>query len=76
MLVSLILVLKVQMLISYFILASCPSPMKNRDFVLQSSWLQTQNEYILINHSVHHHLYPPRKDYVRALSYLTGNFEP
>ena len=52
--------------------ASCPSPMKNRDFVLQSSWLQTQKEYILINHSVHHHLYPPRRGFARALSYLTG----
>ena len=56
----------------FCISVACPSPVKNRDFVLQSSWLQTKAEYMLINHSVIHSDCPPRKGYVRALSYLTG----
>jgi len=58
-------------MIAYYALA-CPSPVKNRDFVLQSSWLQTKAEYMLINHSVIHSDCPPRKGFVRGLSYLTG----
>jgi len=57
--------------LSYYAI-TCPSPMKNRDFVLQSSWLETKSEYIIINHSVHHQNHPPIKGFVRALSYLTG----
>ena len=56
----------------HYFTVTCPSPMKNRDFVLQSSWLQTKSEYIIINHSVHHRHFPAKKGLVRALSYLTG----
>uniref|UniRef100_A0A4W5JTA3 StAR-related lipid transfer (START) domain containing 15 n=1 Tax=Hucho hucho TaxID=62062 RepID=A0A4W5JTA3_9TELE len=50
----------------------CPSPLKNRDFVTMRSWLPLGNDYLIINYSVKHPQYPPRKDYVRAVSLLTG----
>uniref|UniRef100_A0A8C4J5P7 START domain-containing protein 10 n=1 Tax=Dromaius novaehollandiae TaxID=8790 RepID=A0A8C4J5P7_DRONO len=50
----------------------CPSPLKNRDFVTLRSWLPLGNDYIIINYSVKHPKYPPRKDFVRAVSLQTG----
>ncbi|CAL4063189.1 unnamed protein product [Meganyctiphanes norvegica] len=57
--------------VSYYAI-SCPPPLKNRDFVLQRSWLDTGKEQYVLNHSVYHHNYPPKKGFVRGLSYLTG----
>ncbi|XP_027216104.1 START domain-containing protein 10 isoform X1 [Penaeus vannamei] len=57
--------------VSYYAIA-CPAPLKNRDFVLQRSWLDTGRELYVLNHSVFHHQYPPRKGFVRGLSHLTG----
>jgi len=57
--------------VSYYAL-QCPPPVKNRDFVLQRSWLQTPQEYYIINHSVFHRDYPQQRGFVRGLSYLTG----
>ncbi|XP_028816181.1 START domain-containing protein 10 [Denticeps clupeoides] len=50
----------------------CPSPLKNRDFVTMRSWLPLGDDYLIINYSVKHPQYPPKKDYVRAVSLLTG----
>nr|CAI5865148.1 unnamed protein product [Callosobruchus analis] len=57
--------------VSYYAL-SCPAPIKNRDFVLQRSWLDTGNEKLILNHSVHHKDYQPKKGFIRGISYLTG----
>jgi len=57
--------------LSYYAL-HCPAPLKNRDFVLQRSWLQTPQEYYIINHSVFHRDFPAKKGFVRGLSHLTG----
>lgn len=51
---------------------SCPPPVKNRDFVLQRSWLDAGDEKMILNHSVNHKDYAPRKGYIRAVSHLTG----
>lgn len=57
--------------VGYYAL-SCPAPVKNRDFVLQRSWLDLGDEKLIINHSVNHKDYAPRKGFIRAISYLTG----
>ncbi|XP_075224426.1 START domain-containing protein 10-like [Lycorma delicatula] len=51
---------------------SCPTPLANRDFVLQRSWLDLGTEKYILNHSVHHFNHPPREGFVRATSHLTG----
>ncbi|XP_029367683.1 START domain containing 14 [Echeneis naucrates] len=53
---------------------NCPKPIKNRDVVTLRSWQVTDDEYIIVNFSVKHPKYPPRKDLVRAISILTGYY--
>nr|XP_006633068.1 PREDICTED: PCTP-like protein [Lepisosteus oculatus]XP_015207268.1 PREDICTED: PCTP-like protein [Lepisosteus oculatus]XP_015207269.1 PREDICTED: PCTP-like protein [Lepisosteus oculatus] len=50
----------------------CPKPLKNRDVVTLRAWQVKDNAYMIINYSVKHPKYPPRKDLVRAISILTG----
>ncbi|XP_050983547.1 START domain containing 14 isoform X2 [Labeo rohita] len=50
----------------------CPKPLKNRDVVTLRSWQASENEYVIINFSVKHPKFPPRKDLVRAVSLMTG----
>uniref|UniRef100_A0A3B3D0K0 START domain-containing protein 10 n=1 Tax=Oryzias melastigma TaxID=30732 RepID=A0A3B3D0K0_ORYME len=50
----------------------CPRPLRYRDVVTLRSWLPMGNDYIIMNYSVKHSKYPPRKDMVRAISIQTG----
>ncbi|CAI5773636.1 START domain-containing protein 10 [Podarcis raffonei] len=50
----------------------CPKPLKNRDVITLRSWLPMGNDFIIMNYSVKHPKYPPRKDMVRAVSIKTG----
>ncbi|KPP61420.1 PCTP-like protein-like, partial [Scleropages formosus] len=50
----------------------CPKPLKNRDVVTLRSWMVTDDEYLIVNYSVKHPKFPPRKDLVRAVSVITG----
>ncbi|TSQ81018.1 START domain-containing protein 10 [Bagarius yarrelli] len=50
----------------------CPKPLKNRDVVTVRSWRASEDEKIIVNYSVKHPKFPPRKDLVRAVSLLTG----
>ncbi|XP_062423483.1 START domain-containing protein 10 [Rhea pennata] len=50
----------------------CPKPLKNRDVITLRSWLPMGSDYIIMNYSVKHPNYPPRKDMVRAVSIQTG----
>jgi StAR-related lipid transfer protein 10 len=59
--------------IGYFACKS-PKPFKNRDFVTQRCWLDfgDNRDKIMFNHSVNHVKYPPRKNFVRGVSYLSA----
>ncbi|TUB03089.1 START domain-containing protein 10 [Bagarius yarrelli] len=50
----------------------CPKPLKNRDVITLRSWLHLGNDYIIMNYSVKHPKFPPKKDMVRAVSIQTG----
>lgn len=50
----------------------CPKPLKNRDVITLRSWLPMGTDYIIMNYSVKHPKYPPKKDLVRAVSIQTG----
>lgn len=51
---------------------SCPAPVKNRDFILQRSWLDLGSEKFIFNHSIEHKNYPARKGFIRGVSIITG----
>jgi len=51
-----------------------PKPLKNRDFVTLRSWLDLGKEFMIFNHSVDHASLPPKKNFVRGVSYLTGYY--
>eukprot|EP00126_Sphaerothecum_destruens_P007148 Sdes_comp19710_c0_seq2m11644 len=54
--------------------AKLPSPIKNRDFLLQRSWRVEEDfsEVIIKSTSVSSQLCPERKDFIRALSMTIG----
>ncbi|XP_013769755.1 START domain-containing protein 10 [Pundamilia nyererei] len=50
----------------------CPKPLRNRDVITLRSWLPIGKDYIIMNYSIKHAKYPPKKDMVRAVSIQTG----
>lgn len=57
--------------IGYYSMRSFP-PFSSRDFVTERSWFHIQHEYVIFNHSVYLKSEPPRRNCVRAISYLAG----
>lgn len=51
-----------------------PRPLSNRDFVTQRSWRDLGVEKLIINHSVNHAAMPPKRYFIRGVSYLTGYY--
>lgn len=47
---------------------------KNRDFCTIREWYNDEKEYIIFNRSVEHKECPSNKNFVRAISYLTGYY--
>ncbi|XP_058490788.1 START domain-containing protein 10 [Solea solea] len=50
----------------------CPQPLRDRDVITLRSWLPIGKDYIIMNYSVKHAKYPPKKGLVRAVSIQTG----
>ncbi|VEL13010.1 unnamed protein product [Protopolystoma xenopodis] len=59
--------------IGYYSLKA-PLAFANRDYVTQRAWVAAQDVYIIFNHSVFHKDIPPKKSFVRGISYITGYF--
>lgn len=57
--------------IGYYAMRS-PPPLRNRDFVTQRSWLDLGKEKCIFNHSVNHAQCPPKKGFIRGVSFFTG----
>lgn len=43
--------------------------------MLQRSWLDMGSEKIIMNHSVTHKDFKEKPNYVRGISYITGNYK-
>lgn len=54
--------------------ARSPTPLRNRDFVTQRSWLENNGEYLIMNHSVNHAAAPLYKKFIRGISHVTGYY--
>lgn len=52
------------------IAVSCPAPVKNRDFILQRSWLDMGYEKLILNHTVEHKDYPQKKGFIRLVFFM------
>lgn len=52
--------------------AKSPKPVRNRDFVVQRSWLDNGAEKVIFSHTINHAKIPPVKNRVRGLTYLTA----
>jgi len=61
--------------IGYYSIKS-PKPLKNREFVTQRCWLDlgANRDKIIFNHSINHVKHPPKKGFVRGISYLTAYY--
>ena len=49
-----ILTLLILYLLREYFTVKSPKPLKNRDFVLQRSWLDMGDQFYIVNHSVNH----------------------
>uniref|UniRef100_A0A3Q1EAP1 START domain-containing protein 10 n=1 Tax=Acanthochromis polyacanthus TaxID=80966 RepID=A0A3Q1EAP1_9TELE len=59
-------------ILSALMWGKCPKPLRNRDVITLRSWLPIGKDYIIMNYSVKHPKYPPKKDMVRVVSIQTG----
>lgn len=57
-----------------FYSAKAPWPLDNREFINLRSFIEIDQEFIIISRSVYHSEYPVGSKVVRALSYLSGYY--